>query len=395
MGQGITDKDDRVIASSVPIGTYQELVQLREQAALEGREIIDLSIGSPDRPPPTYIIERLVQEVQKSNNHGYPPMDGLPELRWAIAGWYKRKFGINLNPEKEVYPTIGAKEAIANLFRAVLHPGEGVLIPDPGYPTYSAGVKLAGGVPLFYPLVEEGGFLPDFAAFPPIVWREAKILMLNYPHNPTGAIAERETFSVAVALGREHGLLVCHDNPYLDITFDGSRPRSLLEIPGAKDVGLEFFSFSKLCNMAGWRLGCVVGNAAAIARLKSFKRQIDSGIFKPIQLAGATALADYERYEAHIEEMRRLYQQRRDLALTVLRSHGWEPFIPRGTLYLWTKIPRGWASLEFVKEAFLRTGVLVAPGVMYGSRGEGYIRISLVREEAVLKEALEELIRCA
>lgn len=375
-----------------PREAYQELIQLREQAVLEGREIIDLSIGSPDQPPPAYIIERLIHEVQKSNSHSYPPMDGLPELRQAVAGWYKWRFEVDLDPEREVYPTIGAKEAIVNLFRALLDPREGVLIPDPGYPSYLAGVKLASGIPLFYPLAEEGSFLPDFAALPSAVWRKAKILILNYPHNPTGAVAGEETFAAAIALGREHGLLICHDNPYLDITFDGYRPRSLLEVPGAKDVGLEFFSFSKLCNMAGWRLGCVVGNAAAIARLKSFKRQIDSGIFKPIQAAGATALADYERYEAHIEGLRRLYERRRDLALTVLRSHGWEPFTPRGTLYLWTKIPHGRDSLEFVKEAFRRTGVLVAPGVMYGSRGEGYIRISLVREEAILKEALETLI---
>lgn len=361
--------------------------RIREMMAA-GKDVIRLDIGSPDLPPPDALIETMYASARKPGNHGYAGYYGIPELREAIASYYQRRFGVTLDPGKEIVSLIGSKEGIANVALAFVDPGQVVLVPDPGYPTYTMGTLLAGGVPYRLPLLAEAGFLPDMEAIPEEVARAAKILWLNYPNNPTGATASLAFFEEAVAFARRHELLICHDNPYCDVTFDGYMPPSLLEVPGAKEISLEFNSLSKTYNMAGWRVGMAVGSAKAIEALARTKTNIDSGIFRPIQDAAVAALSGDQSWLAERNE---IYRQRRDLMLATLGELGVEAAKPRASLYLWASTPQGMRSETLANRLLEEVGVSVVPGTVFGPQGEGWFRISMGMDTGRIEEAMGRL----
>lgn len=356
----------------------------------EGRDIIRLDIGSPDLPPPDFIIDALYQSVKDPAHHGYGGYYGTPELRKAIAVYYKNRFGVTLDPEKEVTPLIGSKEGIANVALAFVDPGETVLVPDPGYPTYALGTLLAGGATVSMPLLAESGYLPDLDAIPPAVAQSAKIMWLNYPNNPTGAVASLEFFERAVAFARRYDVLICHDNPYCDIVFDGYTAPSLLQVPGAMELALEFNSLSKTYNMAGWRVGMAVGNATAVEALARTKTNIDSGIFRPIQDAAGVALTGDQSWLAGRNE---IYRERRDLILATLEEIGIQADKAIASLYIWAQVPQGYSSAEFARTLLEDAGISIAAGSAFGAHGEGYVRISLGMSTERIREAMERLRR--
>ncbi len=379
---------DRI--SNLPPYVFARLGERIRELAAQGRDIIRLDIGSPDLPPPDLVIEALCRSVRDPSRHGYGGFYGTPELRRAMAAYYERRFGVKLDPNKEVAALIGSKEGIANMALAFVAPGEVVLVPDPGYPTYTLGTLLAGGVPYRVPLLAENGYLPDLEAIPADVARTAKILWLNYPNNPTGATAPLEFFERAVHFARQHDLLVCHDNPYCDITFDGYVAPSLLQVPGAREVALEFNSLSKTYNMAGWRVGMAVGNALAVEALARTKTNIDSGIFLPIQDAAAVALSSDQSW---LTERNEIYRQRRDLILAALQAVGIEADRPMAGLYVWARVPAGYTSGEFATRLLEEAGISVTPGAAFGQYGEGYIRLSLGMDTDRIREAMDRLRR--
>ncbi len=379
---------DRI--SNLPPYVFARLGERIRELTAQSRDIIRLDIGSPDLPPPDLVIEALCRSVRDPSRHGYGGFYGTPELRRAMAAYYERRFGVKLDPNKEVAALIGSKEGIANMALAFVAPGEVVLVPDPGYPTYTLGTLLAGGVPYRVPLLAENGYLPDLEAIPADVARTAKILWLNYPNNPTGATAPLEFFERAVHFARQHNLLVCHDNPYCDITFDGYVAPSLLQVPGAREVALEFNSLSKTYNMAGWRVGMAVGNALAVEALARTKTNIDSGIFLPIQDAAAVALSSDQSW---LTERNEIYRQRRDLILAALQAVGIEADRPMAGLYVWARVPAGYTSGEFATRLLEEAGISVTPGAAFGQYGEGYIRLSLGMDTDRIREAMDRLRR--
>jgi LL-diaminopimelate aminotransferase len=361
--------------------------RIRELVA-KGNDVIRLDIGSPDLPPPDHVIETLYRAAQNPSRHGYGGYYGTPELRRAMAAYYENRFGVTLDPETEIAPLIGSKEGIANVALAFVDRGQVVLVPDPGYPTYALGTLLAEGVPYRVPLLEENGFLPDLGAIPGDVARSARILWLNYPNNPTAATATLDFFGTAVAWAKRHNVLICHDNPYCDVTFDGYVAPSLLQVPGARDVVLEFNSLSKTYNMAGWRVGMAVGNAEAVEALARTKTNIDSGIFLPIQDASALALTGDQ---AWLAERNEIYRERRDLILTTLQQIGIQAARPVASLYLWPRVPDGYRSAEFTTRVLEEAAVSITPGSVFGQQGEGYMRISLGMSTDRIREAMERL----
>jgi len=354
----------------------------------KGVDVISLGIGSPDLNPPQFIIDELYRSALEPGTHGYAGYYGTPALRKAIATYYRNRFGVELDPNTEVRPLIGSKEGLANMALAFIDKGDIALAPDPGYPTYSMGAVMAGGEAYPMPLREENGYLPDFAAIPGDVLKRATIMWLDYPNNPTGAAAPREFLQQAVDFAREHDLLICYDNPYCDLTFDGYVAPSILEIPGAKDVAVEFNSLSKTYNMAGWRVGMVVGNAQAIEALTVIKTNIDSGIFQPIQDAAVVALTSDQSW---IIERNLIYQRRRDIILNWLPSLGMTAQSPKGALYVWAKVPAGVNCEQLALEVLEKAGVWMTPGTAFGDQGDGYLRLSLCVPEARLVEAGERL----
>ena len=357
---------------------------------LEGRDIIRLDIGSPDLPPPGFIVDALNRSLQDPSRHGYGGYYGTPQLRRAMATYYENRFGVQLNPEREVAPLIGSKEGIANVALAFVDPGQTVLVPDPGYPTYSLGTILAGGEPVRMPLLEQNSFLPDLEAIPQDIAQSAKIIWLNYPNNPTGAVAPLEFFERVVAFARRHDLLICHDNPYCDVVFDGYAAPSILQVPGAMDVALEFNSLSKTYNMAGWRVGMAVGSAVAVEALARTKTNIDSGIFLPIQDAAVAALTGDQSW---LVERNGVYHERRDLILGALRELGIPASETRASLYIWARVPKDYSSAEFATRLLVNAGVSIAPGSAFGPHGEGFMRISLGMDTNRIGEAMERLRR--
>jgi len=354
----------------------------------QGKDIIRLDIGSPDLPPPDFVIEAMHHSAQRAAHHGYGGYYGIPELRQAMATYYERRFGVELVPDQEVAPLIGSKEGIANVALAFVDPGDVVLVPNPGYPTYTLGTLLAGGTTYSVPLPAENGFLPDLAAIPEDVVRAAKILWLNYPNNPTGATATLDFFEGVVAWARRHDVLVCHDNPYCDVTFEGYVAPSLLQVPGAMDCVLEFNSLSKTYNMAGWRVGMAVGNRQAVGALARTKTNIDSGIFRAIQDAAIVALDGDQTW---LEGRNEIYRQRRDLILAALPELGMTANKTQASLYVWATIPEGYTSESFTTRLLEDVGVSIAPGTAFGSLGEGYVRISLGMSTERVREAMERL----
>ncbi len=374
--------------SNLPPYLFAQLGQRIAELQRQGVDVIRLDIGSPDMPPDDEIIEALARSARRPDCHGYAGYYGLPELRQAIADYYAHRFGVSLEPDSEVLPLIGSKEGLAHLSLAFLDPGDVALVPDPAYPTYELGAYLAGGTTHRFPLLAERDFLPDLAAIPAEVARQAKLLWLSYPNNPTGAVASLEFFAEAVAFAREYDLLLCHDNPYCDVTYEGYRPPSLLQVEGAKEVAIEFNSFSKTYNMAGWRIGMAVGSRVALKALAQVKTNVDTGIFTAIQEAAVVALTGDQ---AWLEKRNAIYQERRDIILEGLAAVGIKARKPLATLYVWAEVPKGYTSAEFADKLLTEKGVSFAPGSAYGECGEGYLRISVGVATPRLQEAMARL----
>ncbi|MHB0856973.1 MAG: LL-diaminopimelate aminotransferase [Anaerolineae bacterium] len=355
----------------------------------KGEDVINLGIGSPDLAPPQFILDALYRSAQRSDTHGYAGYYGIPALRQAIATYYANRFGVELDPNTEVRPLIGSKEGLANMALAFIDPGDLALVPDPGYPTYSMGALMAGGDYYALPMVEENDYLLDLEAVPSDAAAHATLLWLNYPNNPTGAAAPREFLQKAIDFCRAYDIVLCYDNPYSDLTFDGYVAPSILELPGAKDVAVEFNSLSKTYNLAGWRVGMVVGNAEAIGALTTIKTNIDSGIFRPIQDAAVAALTGDQSW---LVERNLIYQRRRDAILEWLPKLGMSALTPKGALYVWAKVPSGVNSDTYAIEMLEKANVWLTPGTAFGRHGEGYLRLSICVPEERLKEAGERLL---
>jgi LL-diaminopimelate aminotransferase len=361
--------------------------QIAEKRA-KGEDIISFAVGDPDIPTPPHIIEELNKAAQDPANHRYPESAGLPELCQAIADWYQKRFNVSLDPATEVLPLIGAKEGIGHIAFCFIDPGDIALVPDPGYPVYAFGTQMAGGRPFYLSLRAENGFRPDFRGIKDFILDKTRLLWINYPNNPTGAVASLDFFNQTAEFAKKHNILVCHDGPYTEVAFDGYQPPSFMQVEGAKDIGIEFHSFSKAYNMTGWRIGMAVGNAIAIGALKTFKSNIDSGIPQAIQRMAIAALNGPQHC---IEEHNAIYQRRRDLICEVLTSIGLQVNVPQASLYVWAKVPEGYNSVDFTAELLDQVGVAVTAGVGYGRGGEGYVRLSLTVPDASLVKGLSRL----
>lgn len=373
---------------NLPPYLFARIEQLIAQKQKEGVDVINLGIGDPDQPTPEHIVQVLIKEAQNPANHQYPTSGGLLAYRQAVAGWYENRFGVKLNPRTEIVSLIGSKEGIAHISWCYLDPGDVVLVPDPAYPVYAGGAVLAGAVPYYLPLKEERGYLPDLAAIPVEVAKKAKLMFLNYPNNPTGAVAPRSFFQEVVAFAREFNLLVCHDAPYTEIAYDDYRPLSFLEIPYAKEIGLEFHSLSKTFCMTGWRIGWAAGNAAAVEALGRLKTNIDSGQFQAIQYAAIAALKGPNHT---ITQVNKLYQKRRDILVDGFNSLGWCLKKPQASIYVWARVPSGHTAESFAELVLNKAGVVVTPGTGYGAHGEGYFRMSLTVSPDRLAEAIKRI----
>ena len=374
----------------IPPYMFAELERKVREKRAAGVDVISLGIGDPDTPTYAPIVAAMQEAVADPSTHQYPSNRGRQEFREAVAAFYARRFGVELDPETEVMPAIGAKECIFNLNLAFLDAGDVALASDPGYPVYTGGALLAGGRPVLLPLLPERGFAPDLGAIPVDVREQARLMFLNYPNNPTGAIVPDGLFDEVVAFAGQNEILAVHDNAYSETTFDGYVAPSFLQTPGAKDVGVEVFSLSKGYNMTGWRCAAIVGNADAIAHYWHLKSNIDSGNFEAVQLAGAAALApDVDHYK---REMNAVYQRRRDLVCEALAHAGVEVTPPKGTIYIWAPIPAGFeSSAAYCEHVLERAAVVISPGGAYGASGEGYFRISLTTPDERLLEAVERI----
>jgi LL-diaminopimelate aminotransferase len=372
----------------LPPYLFAEISRRIAEKRAQGVDVVSFGIGDPDIPTPPHVVDALVEAARDPANHRYPETEGLPEFRRAVAEWYERRFGLSLDSEREVLSLIGSKDGIGHIALCFIDPGDLALVPDPGYPVYSVGTLFAGGEPYYLPLREEYGFLPDLDAVPPDVARRAKLLWLNYPNNPTGAVASLDFFERAVAFARRYGLAVCHDGPYSEVAFDGYRPVSFLQAAGAREVGVEFHSLSKTYNMTGWRIGMAVGNATMIDALMRVKSNLDSGVPQAIQ---RMAIAALEGPQDCIEEHNAVYQRRRDRLVEALRAMGLTVQPPRASLYVWARVPQGYTSMEFAARLLDDVGVVVTPGVGYGAAGEGYVRLSLTIPDDRLEEGLRRL----
>lgn len=367
---------------------FAEVAAWKEEARQRGHEIIDLGIGSPDRPPSPRVMHALEQAVRNPANYGYPTSEGSAAFRQAVSRWYRHRFGVELDAQREVLALMGSQDGLAHLALAVTDPGDVVIVPDPGYPIYSASLAVAGALPYAVPLREQYGFLPQLDQIPADIARKAKFILLNYPSNPISAVADRDFFEKLVKFAHTYELLIVHDLAYSEMAFDGVRPISILEIEGAKDVAVEFHSMSKSFNMAGCRIGFLVGNATAVGLLRELKANIDYGTFLAVQEAAVAALE--EDMEGR-ETVAPLYERRRDIFVEGLREAGWMIPKPQATMFIWAPIPQGWTSRAISREMLLNTGVVVIPGDAFGQEGEGYVRIALVQEEDRLAEAVRRI----
>lgn len=370
---------------ALPPYLFAELDRMKAEVAAKGIDIISLGVGDPDLPTLPNIIDRLKKAVDNPAHHQYPSYEGMLSFREEVARWYGDRFSVKLDPVSEVVSLIGSKEGIAHAPLAFVNPGDVVLCPDPGYPVYSIGTMFAGGESYIMPLLEENLFLPDLSAIPADILDRARIMFLNYPNNPTSAVANREFFEEVVAFASKNNILVCHDAAYTEVYYDGELPMSFLEIPGAKEVGIEFHSLSKTYNMTGWRIGWVCGNEEAVGAIGRIKTNIDSGIFQAVQEAGIEALQGDQQ---PVDDLRGIYQSRRDLACDFLSKKGFSFTAPRATFYLWARTPEGLSSAQFAGRVLTETGVVLTPGNGFGIHGEGYFRISLTVNEERLQEAL-------
>ena len=358
-------------------------------AKIAGEDVISLSIGDPDLPTPEQIVQALKTAAGDVKNHQYPSSQGMLSFRQAVADYYASRFGVEgIDPSSEVVTLIGSKEGIANLSYCFIDPGDIALVPDPAYPVYSGGTQLAGGTCYAMPLLAENGFLPDLEAIPPDVAAKAKLLWLNYPNNPTGAVADLAFMEKAVAFARRYDILLAYDSAYAELTYDGYTAPSILQVPGARDVCVEFGSCSKPFNMTGWRLGFMAGNAEAVAALTTYKSNVDSGVFQTVQYAGMAGLRDPLPI---VEASRRIYAARRDILVGGLNSLGWSLPYPKGTFYVWAPVPKGYDSASFAEVVFEKTRVVLTPGAGFGRWGEGYFRAALTTEEDRMAEAIARM----
>jgi LL-diaminopimelate aminotransferase len=373
----------------LPPYLFVEINRKIAEKRAKGEDIISFAIGDPDMPTPQHIVDQLCQAAPDPANHRYPETAGLPELCQAIARWYQKRFGVTLDQNKEVLPLLGSKEGIGHVSFCFIDPGDIALVPDPGYPVYSMSTLLAGGEPYFMPLTEKNDFLPDLESIPEKIAEKAKLLWLNYPNNPTGAVADIAFFQDAARFAKKHGLAICHDAPYTEVTFDGYQPSSLMQIPEAREVGIEFHSLSKTYNMTGWRIGMAVGNARMIDALFRFKSNLDSGIPQAIQRAAIKALTGPQ---SCVTEHNTIYQRRRDKLVKALNDIGLRARPPKASFYIWARIPDGYTSVNFTTELLDKANVAVTPGVGYGNAGEGYIRLSLTLPDDRLDEGISRLL---
>ncbi|MBN2325772.1 MAG: LL-diaminopimelate aminotransferase [Candidatus Omnitrophica bacterium] len=373
----------------LPVYLFDDLDAQKEAEEAKGVKVIDLGVGDPDRPTPDYIIQAMKQAVDDDRNHHYPSFKGMPEYRQAVAHWYKTNFNVDIDANSEVLGLIGSKRGVADLPMALCNPGDVVLIPDPCYTAYIPGIVLCGAEVHYMPLLEENDFLPDLDAIPEDIRKRAKLMLLNFPGNPTAALGPLSFFEKVVPFAKENEIVVCHDAPYSEAIFDGNRQPSFLETPGAKDVGIEVHSVSKVFNMPGWRCAHAVGNAQVLSYLGKVRSNVDMGVFRPIQFAAIAALTgtmDFTR------NMAMTYQRRRDILCEGLNRLGWNVRKPPATFFVWTKVPQeGISSGDFAKDVLKKAGIVITPGIGFGQHGEGYVRIALTVEEEVYPEVIDRL----
>jgi LL-diaminopimelate aminotransferase len=376
--------------NDLPPYLFAEIDRRKRAALARGVDLIDLGIGDPDIPTPAAVVETLLESASKPANHRYPSSPGMSEFRNAVAAWYQHRFSVKLDPDKEVVSLIGSKEGIGNMAVAFVDPGDVVLVASPCYPVYHIGTAFAGGRSYFLPLRKENRFLPDLDSVPADVAKQAKLLWINYPNNPTAATADKAFYEKVVEFANRHNVIVCHDAAYSEMGYDGFRPMSFLEIDGAKEVGIEFHSLSKTFNMTGWRVGMAVGNAELVGGLAQAKSNLDSGIFQAVQEAAIEALRQGDKI---IEPSRKIYQERRDILVEALHGVGLECEKPRATFYVWVATPKGLSSAEFTAKLLDEAGVVTTPGNGFGEAGEGYVRFTVCVDKEKLKEVAERARR--
>ena len=372
----------------IPPYLFAEIDRKIDEAKSKGIDIISLGIGDPDTPTLQPVVDEMHKAIDNPKNHDYPPYNGTAQFRNGAKEWMKKRFGVDLNADTEILANIGSKEAIAHVFFAYVDKGDYTLVPDPGYPVYKNATIFAGGTPYAMPLLEENNFLPDFDKIPEDIAKKSKIMFLNYPNNPTGATADLEFYKKAVDFCKKYDILLCSDMAYSEMTYDGYKAPSVLEVEGAKDVAIEFYSHSKSYNMTGWRVGFVCGNADAIKALGTIKNNIDSGTFKAIQQAATAAFTIDQSY---IDKLNKMYQERRDVMEQGLRELGWDIKPTKATFYIWIPTPEGMSSEEFATLMLEKAHVVVPPGIGYGKCGEGYIRIALTKDVDTIKKALQRM----
>jgi LL-diaminopimelate aminotransferase len=373
---------------SLPPYLFVEISRKIAEKKARGEEVISFAIGDPDIPTPSHIIDRLCEAARDPANHRYPESESLPGLRRAVADWYQKRFDISFDPDKEVLPLIGSKEGIAHIAFCFIDHGDIALVPDPGYPVYSVSTMLADGEPYYLPLKGGNGWLPDLEAIPEPIRKRARLLWINYPNNPTAAVADLEFFNRVVRFAQANDLVVCHDGPYTEVAFGDYQPVSFMQAEGARNIGVEFHSLSKSYNMTGWRIGMAVGNATMINALMRLKSNLDSGIPQAIQYAAIAALSGPQ--EA-IPEHNAIYQRRRDLIVEVLNNIGLKAEPSKASLYIWARVPEGFTSTDFTADLLEQVSVAVTPGIGYGQQGEGYVRLSLTIPDAALVKGLSRL----
>ena len=375
---------------SLPPYIFSEINAIKNEAQKKGVQLLSLAIGDPDLPTPEPILKAFHRASLKPENHAYSPYEGTLAFRTAVAEWFQARFNAKLNPENEVIALIGSKEGLAHFPLAFVNPGDRCLVPSPGYPIFSTSIQLAGGIPVPVPLKAQNAFLPDVTDLERLmVQHQPKYLLLNFPSNPTSATCSRELLTQIVTLAKRHNVILGYDNAYSEMYFD-NKPISLMEIPGAKEIGIEFHSFSKTFNMTGWRLGFAVGAPELVAGLARVKTNIDSGPLLTVQEAGIFALKNYEQLVAPLRD---IYRERREICLKGLKELGIEYFKPEATFFVWAKVPKGKSSMTFTKELIAQEGLVVTPGIGFGEQGEGFFRLSLTVSNKSILEALEKLRR--
>jgi len=373
---------------NIPPYLFAAIDKMKQEALSGGADLIDLSIGDPDIPTPKDIVNAMKSAVENPLHHRYPSYEGMFSFREAVANWFRKRFGVVLDPHKEVLSLIGSKEGIGHLPLAFVNPGDIVLVPSPCYPVYPVGTLFAGGESYIMPLVEENGFLPDFSTIPVTVLERARLMFLNYPNNPTSVAADRRFFERALGIAQKHNIIICHDAAYSEIYYDGRRPMSFLQVDGAKEVGIEFHSLSKTYNMTGWRIGFAVGNSKVLAGLGKIKTNLDSGVFQAIQEA---AIVAFGTSDEELSGIRNTYQARRDVLYEGLKNLGFHVIQPDATFYLWSRVPTSFDSSRFVAYLLEKTGVLATPGNGFGKPGEGYVRFALTVPVEMIREALDRI----